>query len=78
MRAGPCRMMGAVIRRFLPFVLFVVLGVALVLRAGEDPDPESTAARVVRVVDGDTIRVEFGDVREEPVRYIGIDTPEPD
>jgi micrococcal nuclease len=29
----------------------------------------------VRVVDGDTIRVVVGG-REEPVRYIGIDTPE--
>ncbi len=31
--------------------------------------------RVVRVVDGDTIHVQVGDVREK-VRYIGIDTPE--
>jgi len=35
---------------------------------------ESTA-RVVRVVDGDTIRV-VQDGREEPIRYIGVDTPE--
>ena len=76
MRAGASRIMGAVIRRFLPFVIFVVLGVALVLRGGDDPDPDSTDARVVRIVDGDTIRVQFGDGREEPVRYIGIDTPE--
>ena len=33
-------------------------------------------APVVRVVDGDTIRVLL-DGAEEPVRYIGIDTPEP-
>jgi micrococcal nuclease len=32
-------------------------------------------ARVVRVVDGDTIRVRLPS-GEEPVRYIGIDTPE--
>ena len=32
-------------------------------------------ARVVRVVDGDTIRVR-ADGREETVRYIGVDTPE--
>jgi micrococcal nuclease len=38
---------------------------------GGDP----TTARVVRVVDGDTIRV-VEDGREEPVRYIGVDTPE--
>jgi micrococcal nuclease len=30
---------------------------------------------VVRVVDGDTIRV-VQDGREEPIRYIGVDTPE--
>jgi micrococcal nuclease len=30
---------------------------------------------VVRVVDGDTIRVEQGG-REEAIRYIGVDTPE--
>ena len=32
-------------------------------------------ARVVRVVDGDTVQVVVGGVREK-VRYIGIDTPE--
>jgi micrococcal nuclease len=35
----------------------------------------SDQARVVRVVDGDTIRVRIRGI-EEPVRYIGIDTPE--
>ena len=40
------------------------------------PDSGSTStARVVRVVDGDTIRV-VQDGREEAVRYIGVDTPE--
>src|SRR5919107_36130 len=34
-----------------------------------------TTARVARVVDGDTIRVELPS-GEEAVRYIGIDTPE--
>lgn len=33
------------------------------------------AARVTRVVDGDTIEVELGG-RHETVRYIGVDTPE--
>jgi endonuclease YncB( thermonuclease family) len=32
-------------------------------------------APVVRIVDGDTIRVQVGGV-EEPVRFYGIDTPE--
>jgi micrococcal nuclease len=37
--------------------------------------PGLTPARVTRVVDGDTIRVEI-DGREFRLRYIGIDTPE--
>ena len=37
--------------------------------------PGLTPARVTRVVDGDTIRVEIGG-QEYRVRYIGIDTPE--
>ena len=39
-------------------------------RAGRSP-----AAKVVRVVDGDTIHVQV-DGRRETVRYIGVDTPE--
>ncbi len=35
----------------------------------------SAWARVVRVVDGDTVEVRLGD-RLEDVRYIGVDTPE--
>lgn len=38
--------------------------------------PLREAATVVSVTDGDTIRVQFADGRVEPVRYIGIDTPE--
>lgn len=34
------------------------------------------SARVVRVTDGDTIRVSFESGREESVRLIGVDTPE--
>jgi micrococcal nuclease len=37
---------------------------------------ESVAATVVRVVDGDTIRVRIAGGALEAVRYIGIDTPE--
>ena len=46
------------------------------------PTPPSTPygrtlqARVVRVVDGDTIEVQLSDGRREKVRYIGINTPE--
>lgn len=45
------------------------------------PTPTATpipreAVTVVSVTDGDTIRVRFADGRVEPVRYIGVDTPE--
>ena len=46
---------------------------------GGGPDAPSGAGgdigRVVKVVDGDTIHVQVGAVREK-VRYIGVDTPE--
>ena len=42
--------------------------------SGDEPGAPRTG-EVVRVVDGDTIRVRVGG-REERVRYIGIDTPE--
>jgi micrococcal nuclease len=38
-------------------------------------ETRSDSARVVRVVDGDTVVVRTGG-REERVRYIGVDTPE--
>jgi micrococcal nuclease len=41
------------------------------------PAGPTEIATVTRVVDGDTIRVEIDGV-EYPVRYIGINTPEPD
>jgi len=41
------------------------------------PNPEPTLiAKVINVIDGDTIDVKFSDEREERVRYIGMDTPE--
>jgi micrococcal nuclease len=39
------------------------------------PSAEASAARVVAVVDGDTVEVEVGG-RTEHVRLLGIDTPE--
>lgn len=42
---------------------------------GPHPAAGELGGRVVRVVDGDTVRVRIGD-REETVRYIGVDTPE--
>jgi micrococcal nuclease len=61
-------------RRLLPVLLAVVaaLVVGLVLDRGRD---SGDGARVVRVVDGDTIRVSVGG-RERSVRLLGIDTPE--
>ncbi len=44
--------------------------------APERPTGPTEEAALVRVVDGDTIRVLIAGV-EERVRYIGIDTPEP-
>ena len=46
-------------------------------------EPAATGAgagftgEVVRVADGDTVRVRIDGGREERVRYIGVDTPEP-
>jgi micrococcal nuclease len=44
---------------------------------GDESTPSGPAvrARVLRVIDGDTIEVAIGG-REEDVRYIGVDTPE--
>lgn len=39
------------------------------------PEQGGLEGTVVRVVDGDTIRLRIGD-RDEPVRYIGVNTPE--
>jgi micrococcal nuclease len=43
--------------------------------ASEEPAGHAVHARVVRVVDGDTIEAEVGGA-DEDVRYIGVDTPE--
>jgi micrococcal nuclease len=64
-------------RRIAPFVLLVAaLAAALFARLPSDrPATSFGEAQVVRVVDGDTIRVRLGG-RVERVRYIGVDTPE--
>jgi len=48
---------------------------ALATGVGQATPGEMVEARIVRVVDGDTIEVEIGG-REYTVRYIGINTPE--
>ena len=64
----------------LPLLALALLAVACrSARQSQTPTPQSTtageAARVLRVVDGDTILVEL-EGREERVRYIGVDAPE--
>jgi micrococcal nuclease len=66
-------------RTAIPWLVLAVAFVALVAGRGNgDPSPASgpLGARVVRVVDGDTIAVHLDDGRDERVRYIGVDTPE--
>jgi endonuclease YncB( thermonuclease family) len=53
-------------------VLVLTLSVSSVASA----EAASGAARVVRVVDGDTVDVQFDDLATERLRLIGIDTPE--
>jgi micrococcal nuclease len=43
--------------------------------AGSTPAGQAVSARVVRVIDGDTIEVSISG-EDEDVRYIGVDTPE--
>jgi micrococcal nuclease len=63
-------------RRTLPWVLVVLLAAGYGwAQRSEDGGSSSTTARVLRVVDGDTILVAV-DGRQERVRYIGVDTPE--
>jgi micrococcal nuclease len=56
-------------------VSLVALAYAWTTRGGDDAPARDLRGRVVRVTDGDTIRVALGG-RVERVRYIGIDTPE--
>jgi len=66
----------AAMRRIIPLLLLLAVVAVLVVRgAGGSPDATFGRAQVLRVVDGDTIRVRL-DGRTERVRYIGIDTPE--
>jgi micrococcal nuclease len=62
------------------FVLIVLAGTSgsgLLGRNEDDRLDADLGARVVRVIDGDTIRVRLDDPRQtRTVRYIGVDTPE--
>ena len=67
--------MGAV-RALHPLLVVALVVVGAACRQLDAPAPEQAgAATVVKVVDGDTIRVRIQG-GEEPVRLIGIDTPE--
>lgn len=61
--------------------MLLVLAALVLLRPweelglGDGDEPRSVRAEVTRVVDGDTIEVNF-DGNEEDVRLIGVDTPE--
>jgi micrococcal nuclease len=72
-----CRRTVAGMRRLAPLLLLVAVLVVLVARGRETPSKRTAfgQAQVLRVVDGDTIRVRL-DGHTERVRYIGIDTPE--
>jgi micrococcal nuclease len=58
--------------------MLLAIAALLILRpweGGGDEGPAAVEARVVRVVDGDTIEARI-DGELEDVRYIGLDTPE--
>ena len=63
-------------RRIAALVLLLAAVAVLVVHGrGEQEATTFGRAKVLRVVDGDTIRVRV-DGRTERVRYIGVDTPE--
>src|SRR4051812_47730150 len=76
--AAPARTV-ATVRRSLALLAVAIAALALAWSSrsrGSDEAPGATlSGGVVRVVDGDTIRVALSG-RVERVRYIGIDTPE--
>jgi micrococcal nuclease len=59
----------------LALLLIVALLILRPWEGGSEEGPLSVSARVVRVVDGDTIEARIDGVLED-VRYIGVDTPE--
>ena len=80
--AAAMRRSVAAVSRSLPYLLSLLIALVawgVSSRSGSSDPPSaggaSAAARVTRVVDGDTIVVRL-DGQRERVRYIGIDTPE--
>jgi micrococcal nuclease len=59
-------------------VVLAILIVVLLTGGSDEPDeslPDTATVQVTRVVDGDTIEVDY-EGHSEDVRYIGVDTPE--
>jgi micrococcal nuclease len=67
-----------VLSRALPWLLAVALAVVLAVSVfgGGGPADSGGPARIVRVIDGDTVVARLASGRTERVRYLGIDTPE--
>jgi micrococcal nuclease len=63
-------------RRLLPILLAALAAVLVALVSDRGGGGAGTGARVVRVVDGDTLVVAGGGAGERYVRLLGIDTPE--
>ena len=63
-------------RTAIPWAVFAVALAALLIGRGHDSHAGTLRGQVLRVVDGDTIKVRLDGGRTERVRYIGIDTPE--
>jgi micrococcal nuclease len=63
-------------KRLLAILIAASAAVAVTLVFDRDDGAPSTGARVVRVIDGDTIAVSVDGGREQSVRLLGIDTPE--
>src|SRR3954464_7836386 len=63
-------------RRLLAILIAALAAVVVTLVLDRRDDAPSTGARVLRVIDGDTIAVSVGGGREQSVRLLGIDTPE--
>src|SRR3954454_19494377 len=80
MRSGTSSIIGTVTRRALSSAVVAVLAAAvLAIAAGggrSSGTKDTQDARVVRVVDGDTIVARLASGATERVRLIGIDTPE--
>src|SRR3954464_7953777 len=63
-------------RTAIPWAVFAVALAVLLVGRGHASHAGPLRGQVVRVVDGDTIKVRLDGGRTERVRYIGIDTPE--